>query len=167
LTYAPPLVSLRYSKICFAERNIFMNQSRTKIVCTIGPASSSQATIKELIAAGMSVARVNFSHGSYEEHAEKIANIRAASKELGRRVAILQDLSGPKIRLGTFTQSPVTLRTGDKFTLTTQPVAGDASAVSFTWPDLVTAAGKDHRILLGDGIVELLVESTTATDIIL
>jgi pyruvate kinase len=143
-----------------------MNQSRTKIVCTIGPASSSLETIKELIAAGMSVARINFSHGTHEEHAEKMANIRAASKELGRRVAILQDLSGPKIRLGTFVQSPITLKTSDRFTLTTRSVPGDTSAVSFTWPDLVAAAGKGHRILLGDGIVELAVESTTSTDII-
>jgi pyruvate kinase len=143
-----------------------MNQSRTKIVCTIGPASSSLETIKELIKAGMSVARINFSHGTYEEHAEKMTNIRAASKELGCRVAILQDLSGPKIRLGTFAQSPITLKTGERFTLTTRPVPGDTSAVSFTWPDLVAAAGKGHRILLGDGIVELTVESTTTTDII-
>jgi pyruvate kinase len=143
-----------------------MNQSRTKIVCTIGPASSSLETIKELIKAGMSVARVNFSHGTYEEHTEKMANIRAASKELGCRIAILQDLSGPKIRLGTFAQSPITLKTGNRFTLTTRSVGGDTSAVSFTWPDLVTAAEKGHRILLGDGLVELAVESTTATDII-
>jgi pyruvate kinase len=143
-----------------------MNKCRTKIVCTIGPASSSRETIKELILAGMSVARVNFSHGTYEEHTEKITNIRAASKELGCRVAILQDLSGPKIRLGTFAQSPITLKTGESFTLTTRPVAGDTSTVSFTWPDLVAAAGPGHRILLGDGIVELTVDSTTATDIV-
>jgi len=143
-----------------------MNHSRTRIVCTIGPASSSPEVLRELILAGMSVARLNFSHGTHEEHAKVIETIRAVSKELGQRVAILQDLCGPKIRLGQFAQSPIKLKAGDKFTLTSRDVTGDTSIASFTWPDLVASAEKGHRILLGDGIVELAVESTTATDII-
>jgi pyruvate kinase len=143
-----------------------MNGCRTKIVCTIGPASNSREILRQLIEGGMSIARLNFSHGTYEEHAKVIENIRAVSSELGKRVAILQDLCGPKIRLGQFGQSPVTLKTGEKFTLTTRQVTGDGRTASFTWPDLVAAAEKGHRILLGDGIVELCVESTTDTDII-
>jgi pyruvate kinase len=119
-----------------------------------------------MIQAGMSVARLNFSHGSHEEHAACIRDIRAVAAELGRRVAILQDLCGPKMRLGRFARSPVTLRTGSRFTLAARQVEGDDSIVSFTWPDLVAAARPGHRILLGDGIVELQVASTTDTDIV-
>lgn len=143
-----------------------MNHCRTKIVCTIGPASDSPEVIRRLISAGMSVARLNFSHGSHDDHAKVIDCIRAASSDLNRRVAILQDLCGPKIRLGTFAEGPVMLSAGDHFTLTSRPVPGDASAVSFSWPELIEAAETGHRILLGDGIVELHVERTTATDIV-
>ncbi|HSV26371.1 MAG TPA: pyruvate kinase [Sedimentisphaerales bacterium] len=142
-----------------------MNRSRTKIVCTIGPASSSPEVIRQLISAGMSVARLNFSHGSHHEHAAVIESLRTASRELGRPVAILQDLCGPKMRLGTFAGSPVNLKAGDRFVLTSRDVPGDASLVSFNWPHLIQAVKCGHQIFLGDGLVELRVESTTATDI--
>ena len=142
-----------------------MNRSRTKVVCTIGPASSSPEVIKQLISAGMSVARLNFSHGSHQEHTAAVENLRAASRELGRPVAILQDLCGPKMRLGAVARSPLILKAGDNFVLTSRDVPGDASAVSFNWPPLVQSVQCGHQILLGDGLVELRVESTTATDI--
>ena len=98
---------------------------KTKIVCTIGPASSSPEGLAALAKAGMDVARLNFSHGSYEEHGNKITAIRRISSETGRLIGILQDLSGPKIRLGVVTQDPLVLQPGQKFVFTSRDVPGD------------------------------------------
>jgi len=92
---------------------------RTKIVATIGPASSSRAILEQMISAGMNIARLNFSHGDFADHLRAIEHIRAASETVGRRVAIMADLSGPKIRIGTLTEDRVELKVGDTFTLTT------------------------------------------------
>ena len=103
---------------------------RTKIVCTIGPASNTEAVIEKLIRAGMNVARLNFSHGTHEEHGEVIRTIRSVSERLGTPVAILQDIAGPKIRIGVIENGPVTLAPGDLFVLTSREVPGNEREVS-------------------------------------
>src|SRR5688572_4439922 len=97
---------------------------RTKIVCTIGPASSDETVIREMIRAGMDVARINFSHGEHDTHARNIATIRRIAEEEGAIVAILGDLQGPKIRLGKIANEPITLNKGDRLTLTLRPADG-------------------------------------------
>jgi pyruvate kinase len=138
----------------------------TKIVCTIGPASRSKEVLEQLILAGMNVARLNFSHGTHEEHAEVIARIRALSSELRQPVAILQDLQGPKIRTGELRDhQPVTLSVGAAFILTTRPIIGDASQVSTTYQNLPQDVKPGDHILLADGLLELEVTDTSATDV--
>ena len=110
--------------------------NKTKIVCTIGPASQSPEMMEKMIRAGMNVARLNFSHGDFESHKKVIDNLRKASKAAGMRVAIMADLSGPKMRIGTFSQEPIELKTGDDFTLTTEKIIGDNSRVSVSFAPL-------------------------------
>lgn len=143
-----------------------MISKRTKIVCTLGPASRSLETIEGLVHAGMDVARLNFSHGSHDDHARTIADLRAVSEKLDRRVTILQDLSGPKMRIGKFAEGSVELESAHKFVLTTRRVPGDRDAVSINCPELIEAAKPSDRILLGDGILELQVVSAGETDIV-
>ncbi len=139
---------------------------RTKIVATIGPASDSPEQIEKLILAGMNVARLNFSHGSHEEHARRIALIRETASRLGRPVAILQDLQGPKIRTGTLVDGkPVLLRPGERFTITTQELVGTAEKVSTTYKALPGDVRPGDRILLSDGLIELRVISSTADEV--
>ena len=109
---------------------------RAKIVATLGPATSSYERILELVESGMDVARLNLSHGSYDDHAVVYEHVRRASDESGRGVGILIDLQGPKIRLGRFAGGPVLLSVGETFTITTETVAGDASIVSTTYAGL-------------------------------
>jgi pyruvate kinase len=138
----------------------------TKIVCTIGPASRSKEVLEQLILAGMNVARLNFSHGTHEEHAEVIGRIRTLSAELRQPVAILQDLQGPKIRTGELRDhQPVTLSVGAAFILTTRPIIGDASQVSTTYQNLPQDVKPGDHILLADGLLELEVTDTSATDV--
>lgn len=98
--------------------------NKTKIVCTIGPASDSPETLKRLILAGINVVRLNFSHGDFASHKETIQKIRATSEDTGRRVAILGDLPGPKMRIGQLAEEPIELNSGDAFTLTTDDIIG-------------------------------------------
>jgi pyruvate kinase len=142
-----------------------MRGSRTKIVCTIGPASESPETIERLIVAGMDVARLNFSHGTHERHAEAIAAIRDLSARRGRPVAVLQDLGGLKIRVGEIADGPVTLEPGATFTLTARPVPGDAQAVSITYAGLPRDVRAGDTLLLSDGDLELRVVGTTDVDV--
>ncbi len=137
----------------------------TKIICTIGPASQNPDTIKKLILAGMNVARLNFSHGSYEEQANKFRMIQDASKELGIPVAILQDTKGPEIRLRDFANGKEELKAGQKFTLTTEEIAGTNEKVSITYKQLPNDVEEGMAILLDDGLIELKVDKVTATDI--
>ena len=137
----------------------------TKIICTIGPASQNPETIKKLILAGMNVARLNFSHGSYEEQANKFRMIREASKELGIPVAILQDTKGPEIRLRDFVNGKEELKAGQTFTLTTEEIAGMNEKVSITYKQLPKDVEEGMAILLDDGLIELKVEKVTDTDI--
>ncbi len=139
---------------------------RTKIVCTIGPASCGPAMLEELIEAGMDVARLNFSHGTPAEREKTIADIRAISKRVGRPVAILQDLAGPKVRVGELRAGPVLLESGRTFTLTSREVPGDAKEVSITYRGLPEDVQSGDSLLLSDGTLELDVEETTDTDIV-
>lgn len=136
-----------------------MNMNRrTKIVATLGPSSQEAEAISRLIQAGMNVARLNFSHGTHDDHAAVIARLRAASKEFGRPVAILQDLQGPKIRTGNLAEGSVLLVPGQPLTLTTQTVAGDAQLVNVDYSGLPRSVRPGYRILLDDGNLELVVE---------
>jgi pyruvate kinase len=138
---------------------------RTKIVCTIGPASRSPEALERLVRAGMDVARLNFSHGTHAEHAEVIESLRSLADRLGRPLAILQDLAGIKIRIGVIAGGAVRLETGGAFTLTTRRVPGDAREVSLDYPALAECVRPGDTLLLSDGEVALQVESATGTDI--
>ena len=133
------------------------NNRKTKIVCTIGPASRDYDRIEGLIKAGMNVARLNFSHGSQDEHAENIQRIREISERLGEPVAILQDLAGPKIRIGNFSEEKVKLEPGAEFLLTNRDIPGNAHEVSVTYGDLPREVSEGDMLLLADGSVELKV----------
>ncbi len=130
-------------------------RQKTKIVCTIGPATGSSSAIEELIKAGMNVARLNFSHGTNEEHAGYIRNIRKAASKLNTPVAILQDLSGPKIRTGQLMKKEVQLKEGSAFTLTTLEVPGDEHSVSLNLPELIENLKRGDIIFLDDGAIKL------------
>jgi pyruvate kinase len=130
---------------------------RAKIVCTLGPATSSADQITRLVDAGMDVARLNLSHGSHADHQLACERIRAACGPSGRGVGILVDLQGPKIRLGTFPAGPVRLNLGDEFTITTEDVPGDRSQASTTYQDLAGDVRPGNRVLIDDGRVLLKV----------
>lgn len=138
----------------------------TKIVCTVGPASGSAKVIRALAEAGMNVARLNFSHGTHEEHASWIQTIREVSAELNRPIAILQDLSGPKLRIGEIESDNVVLKEGEKLTLTNRDVPGNEKEISISYPTLPNIVKIGDQILLADGVLELRVMGTTAQDII-
>ncbi len=139
---------------------------RAKIICTIGPASNDEATLKKLMLAGMDVARLNFSHGTHEEHLQKIEKIRKISAELNKPVAIMQDLQGPKIRIGKFENPPIHLKPGERFTITTREVLGNKNMVSTTYKNLPNDVQEGDAILVNDGLIKLKVLSKTAEDVI-
>lgn len=131
---------------------------RTKIVCTIGPASSSEEHLRALLDAGMDVARLNFSHGTHQEHREVYDTLRRLSSQTGRPLAILQDLSGPKLRVGEMPDPPPELVAGQPFVLTTREVAGGPALAHLSYPQLAQDVHPGDRILLDDGLLELKVE---------
>lgn len=132
---------------------------RAKIVCTLGPATESVERVRELIAAGMDVARFNMSHGSHADHDQRYAVVREVAEEFDRPVAILADLQGPKIRLGTFANGPHELAAGDEFTITTEDVEGTASICSTTYKGLAGDSAPGDRLLIDDG--KIVVEVTS------
>lgn len=138
---------------------------RAKIVCTLGPAVGSKELILDLVNAGMNVARINASHGSHAEHEERINWVREAAEELGKPVAILVDLQGPKIRVGTFAEGPVLLEQGDIFTITIDDIEGDKNRVSTTFKGLPGDCSPGDLILIDDGKVQVRVISVTDTDV--
>ncbi len=142
-----------------------MRFKRTKIVATIGPSSCDTKTLTDLIMAGVNVTRLNFSHGSHEEHARYIKNIRAVSKKLNEHVAILQDLSGPKIRIGDFAEGEITLVPGMRFTFTTKKCAGTEKRVFINYPYLYKEVKKGDIILLDDGRRKLEVITVRGHDV--
>lgn len=139
---------------------------KTKIVCTIGPASESEEKLRELILAGMNVIRCNFSHGSHEEHKKKYDRVCKVSEELGIPVAMLLDTKGPEIRLGDFEGGKTELKTGQTFTLTTKDAVGNSEFASITYKNLIHDVKTGGSILIDDGLIELIIEKITDTDII-
>ncbi len=139
---------------------------KTKIVCTIGPATESEEKLRELMNAGMNVCRLNFSHGDFAEHQKRVDNIRKITKEDGKVVAIMQDLCGPKIRIGTFKDNAIMLNRGDKFTLTTDEVEGTQEKVHINYPALPKEVKPGNFIMLQDGTKKLEVVEVKGNDII-
>ncbi|HLX65326.1 MAG TPA: pyruvate kinase, partial [Planctomycetota bacterium] len=144
-----------------------MMERRAKIVCTLGPSSSTPELIDSLVGAGMDVARLNFSHGTPEEHAARVASVRRASGHYEKSVAVIADLQGPKIRTGSLDRGvPVQLHFGQKFTITTKKVAGTSEGVSTTFRELPHSVHKGDRILVSDGNIAMRVLSTRGDTVI-
>ncbi|OPX95501.1 MAG: Pyruvate kinase [Syntrophorhabdus sp. PtaB.Bin006] len=139
---------------------------KTKIVCTIGPASSSYEVIRDMIREGMNIARLNFSHGDFEDHRQIIRTIRGASRDVGYPVAIMADFPGPKIRIGQIAGEPVELQREDTFTLTTQEVMGDRTRAFDSFDRLTQAVRPGDLIFLNDGIIQLEVKDVGSADVL-
>ena len=139
---------------------------KTKIVCTIGPASRSEKVMTEMLKAGMNVARLNFSHGDHESHREVIETFRRVRERLGKPAAIMLDTKGPEIRICTFKDGKAYLEEGSTFTLTTGEIEGDSTRVSVTYADLPSQLKQGDRVLIDDGRLELTVKELTDTDVI-
>ncbi len=140
-------------------------QNKTKIVATIGPASDEPAILEKLIQAGLNIARLNFSHGAFVDHAERIQRIRAAEAAVGRPVTIMADLPGPKMRLGKIDPEPIFLNPGDPFFLTTRDIVGGPEGVSMSFEPLPKVVQPGARLYLNDGLVQLLVEQVDGEDV--
>jgi len=140
-------------------------RNKTKIVATIGPASDAPEMLERLIRAGLNVARLNFSHGDLTGHAARIQRIRSASEAVGRRVAIMADLPGPKIRIGKIEPEPIQLHAGDNFILTVEETIGTAQRVSVSFKDLPRVVKSGNRLFLNDGLVQLLVERVAGQEV--
>ena len=144
-----------------------MNSRHSKIVCTIGPATHSPRMIRRLIQSGMDVARLNFSHGTHEMHAQSIAMLHAEAAELGKTIGILADLQGPKIRTGALAGGgTVNLRSGQQFIITTAKILGDSTRVSTIFRPLPREVKPGDRVLLSDGLIELHVEKVSGAEVI-
>lgn len=139
---------------------------KTKIICTLGPATDKGDTLKEMILAGMNVARMNFSHADHEEHLMRINMIKSVREELGLPVGIMLDTKGPEIRIKTFANGKIQLENEQLFTLTTRDIEGTNEIVSITYENLPSEAKKGTRILIDDGLIELIVEEIKDKDII-
>lgn len=137
-----------------------------KIVATLGPATDSEDSIRALVEAGVNVFRLNASHGSAEEHVRRIARVRSITEELGTEAAVMLDLQGPKIRLGTFAGGVVELVDGSSFTITTETVEGNAEHCSISYPQFADEVEPDDRVLVADGTVELRVVSASGKDVL-
>ena len=138
---------------------------RTKIVATIGPATSSRENLKKLIVAGMNVARLNFSHGNHEDHQKVIENLRSLSEELKAPLTVLQDLQGPKIRVGRFSAGAIEITEGEQVVITTRNVAGEAKLIPSDFKELPQACKPGIKILLDDGLLELRVDKVEGTEV--
>lgn len=137
---------------------------KTKIICTIGPASESEEILKEMCLSGMNVARLNFSHGSHEEHKAKIDTIKKVREELDLPIAIMLDTKGPEYRIRTFENKKVLLKDGDVFTLTTRDVVGNESIVSVSYDRLMEDLSVGDRVLINNGLVIMEVREINGTD---
>jgi len=139
---------------------------KVKVVATMGPSSSDPAVIKEMILAGLNVARLNFSHGSHEDHAKMITSVRSVAKELKTDIAILQDLQGPKVRVGTFEDGSIEIKKGENVQITTEKVAGKPGLIPTDVETLAEDVEVGHKILLDDGLLELEVIKTDKKSLI-
>ncbi len=139
---------------------------KTKIVCTIGPACSDEHVLTQMCHAGMNVARLNFSHGTHENHLENIEKLKKIRRELQRPLAIMLDTKGPEYRIGLFKNGKETLKIGDLFTFTSRDVEGDATCVSVSYKDLARELKVGERVLVNNGLLIFEVEDVTDTDVI-
>ena len=139
---------------------------KTKIICTLGPSSESEEKLRELMLAGMNVARFNFSHGSHEEHKKRFDRVMKVSGELGLQIATLLDTKGPEIRLKDIEGGKTVLESGQTFTLTTEDMLGNNEKVSITYKNLINDISVGTTILIDDGLIEMIVQEITDTDII-
>ena len=142
-----------------------LSKNKTKIVCTIGPASDSPEVMERMLLAGMNVARLNFSHGDFSGHERVIRNLRAAALTTGRRLAIMADLPGPKMRIGQLENEPIELRPGDRFTLTSEDITGNANRVSVSFSKLPKVVKPGTTLYLNDGLIQLEVEKVKGNDV--
>lgn len=140
-------------------------EKKTKIVCTIGPASKSQVVLEKLILAGMNITRINFAHGDFEDHRKTIANVRAAAAKTGRRVTIMGDLPGPKIRIGHLDQDVITLHRNQPFVLQGEEIIGNQERASISFPDLAKVVKPGNEIFINDGYIKLVVEDVRNGDV--
>jgi pyruvate kinase len=145
--------------------NAALSAHKTKIVATIGPASDSPEMLSLLIEAGVNVARLNFSHGDFARHGDVIRRIRQAAEDTGRRVAIMADLPGPKMRLGKIENESIQLQSGSRFILTNEDIVGDVQRVSMSFEPLPRVVKRGDRIFLNDGLVQLVVERVAGNDV--
>ncbi|WP_238782378.1 pyruvate kinase, partial [Prescottella equi] len=139
---------------------------RTKIVCTLGPATASGDRVRELVESGMDVARLNFSHGEHADHQDNYRRVRAASEATGRAVGILADLQGPKIRLGRFVEGKTRWETGEQIRITVEDCEGTHDRVSTIYKQLAQDAQPGDRLLVDDGKVGLVVEAVDGDDVV-
>lgn len=139
---------------------------KTKIICTIGPSSENEETLKSMIEAGMNVARLNFSHGTHEEHQAKIDLIKSVREKMNTPIPIMLDTKGPEFRIKTFKEGKITLKDGDKFIFTTDDIDGDETRVSVTYADLAKELYPGDRILVNNGLVICLVQEIKGNDVI-
>ena len=139
---------------------------KTKIVCTIGPACSDEITLKKMCLAGMNVARLNFSHGTHEDHQKNVDMLKRIRQELNIPLAIMLDTKGPEYRVGTFKNGKEELSDGDTFTFTTRDVEGDKSIVSVSYKNLSSEICPGDKILVNNGLLLFNVLETTETDVI-
>ena len=133
--------------------------NKTKVICTIGPSSDSPAMLEQMLEAGMNIARLNFSHGDFQVHGDVILRIREAARQTNRPVAIMADLPGPKIRIGVLAEEPVELAIGDRFTLTTEELAGNRELVSVTLAELPQVVKPGDVLFINDGLIQVEVDS--------
>ncbi|HEX9059536.1 MAG TPA: pyruvate kinase [Clostridia bacterium] len=138
---------------------------KTKIICTLGPAVDREEVLRNLMIKGMDVARINFSHGTHEQHKVRIDNFKRVRESLGLPIPLLLDTKGPEIRLGLFKENEVVLNQGDRFTLVNDDIEGDATRASVTYKGLYRDVGKGSRILINDGLVEMQVIEIKGSDI--
>ena len=139
---------------------------KTKIICTLGPATDDENVLRELILNGMNVARVNMSHGTHAEQKVRIDSVKKIREELDLPIAILLDTKGPEIRTGNFSGGPVTLEAGQEFTLTADDIDGDNTRCSVTYKTLPKELEEGNKILIDDGLIELRVTSLTEKDVV-
>lgn len=140
--------------------------SQTKIVCTMGPSSNSISILKEMMKSGMNVARLNMAHGELEDHSKRIELIREAASEASAIVAVMMDIKGPEIRIGTLEEGSYELKTGDTLTLTSRPVTGNGEVVAVNYPDMPKVIKPGNRILIDDGLIELIAQEVSETEIV-
>jgi len=139
--------------------------NKTKIVCTIGPASDSMAVMEKMLLAGMNVARLNFSHGDFSGHKKVIEDLRVVSRNTGRRIAIMADLPGPKMRIGQLREEPIELMSGDDFVLTSEDISGDARRVSMSFTRLPSVVKPGDNLFLNDGYIQIEVVKVEGDDV--